>query len=742
MADLFKHLFKGDAIPENLSAELRSILSAMEREGKAFELMTVRAEAAAERIEKLATPLAEVEKKVDGLETQVNEFDKVVPQIAAIQDQSETLAKVQGKAETAISEVASDAERVRSEFAELRPQLEVALGLKKDLTGFLELGGQLKALRGETDELASQLRDFGSNFGKAREEHEQVLRGYREASARIDGFDAQYREMHSGVGDAERRVAKFEQTMNQFEQIAASLPNTKQELSTLKALGDYVTQKISALEQQRDAVDRAETQAAHLSETMRQIDQEVQKQQANAKFFNRIGTSVDELKAAHVKLLDSSEEITARQQKIEQEDQAKREELLALRDELQDDMHKTVKRFEFESRGLDSVNERIIELRGALNDFESRFQLLEEPRRTLAGIPSQVERLSSQLSAISGEVTDIEGEAEKIKVLREDVAAIEESVSDVTERIGGVENPPVLKAIEEAEQRIADVDAAVKTLEVRSDNIEMLSERMQRAGQELDQRQAAIDSASERLDDVSRLRQEAARVLRELEEQGGKLTKELATAGGRTNRLTELVEKLEKRSSELRFTEKRMSRFEERLANWQSAEGKLERALEQVSERQGSVDAVRAEVTRLFEMVERTVEDVRSIADARQEIADNRGMLEEIISELDEAAEGADALDTKKRQIHQAEERLARADALLIDIKSSLEAVSGQKAFLDEVVVKAGSLTFQAREAQVLIETLRKERNMTDRFRAAVQDAEHEEHEEHEEQEEQQAKAG
>jgi chromosome segregation ATPase len=730
MAGLFKGSKKG-LIPENLPAELQGILSQMERERKAFELLTVRAAASADQFKKLAGPVAKIENTVDNLGDKLSAFDDLVPQIAAIQQQAEALSQSHRVTEAQVAELAGGTERARSNLRELREPIEQALTLKKDLTGFLELGGPFKALRGEADELGSQLRDFGSNFGRAREEHEQVLRGYKEASVRMDAFDAQYRELHSGVGDAEQRAEKLEQTMKQFEHIAASLPDTKRELSTLKALGDYVTQKISALEQQRGAVDRATIQAAHLSETMKQIDEEVQKQQENTKFFNRIRTSVEELKTAHMKLLDSSEEIRSRQQKIEQEDQAKREELLALRDELQEDMQKTVKRFEFESRGLDSVSERIIEIRGALNDFESRFQSLEDPRRTLADIPSQVERLSSQISAISGEIADVEEHAEKMTVLRQDVEAIEQLVSDVTERIGGIEHPPILRAVEEAEQRIADVDAAVKTLEVRSDDIEALSERMQRAGQELDQRQAAIDSASERLDDASGLSQEAARVLRELEEQGGKLTKALATAGGRTNRLTELVEQLEKRSSEFRFTEKRMSRFEERMANWESAEGQLERALEQVSQRQGSVDALRAEVTRLFEMVERTVEDVRSIADARQEIADNREMLEEIISELDEATEGADALDTKKRQINQAEERLARADALLIDIKSSLEAVSGQKAFLDEVVAKAGSLTFQAKEAEVLIDTLRKERNLTDRFRAAV----------HEEQEDQQAAA-
>ena len=46
-------------------------------------------------------------------------------------------------------------------------------------------------------------------------------------------------------------------------------------------------------------------------------------------------------------------------------------------------------------------------------------------------------------------------------------------------------------------------------------------------------------------------------------------------------------------------------------------------------------------------------------------------------------------------------------EALLADTESSLQALSGQKAFLDQVIEKAGTLEFYAKQTEGLITMLR-----------------------------------
>ena len=82
--------------------------------------------------------------------------------------------------------------------------------------------------------------------------------------------------------------------------------------------------------------------------------------------------------------------------------------------------------------------------------------------------------------------------------------------------------------------------------------------------------------------------------------------------------------------------------------------------------------------------------------------------------------DAANGLDHRKRQVAQAEERLGRVEAVLADLQASFETLHGQKAMMDHVIEQAGSLEFHTKQAEALITTLREEREMTDKVRAAV----------------------
>ena len=65
-------------------------------------------------------------------------------------------------------------------------------------------------------------------------------------------------------------------------------------------------------------------------------------------------------------------------------------------------------------------------------------------------------------------------------------------------------------------------------------------------------------------------------------------------------------------------------------------------------------------------------------------------------------------------------ERALRSDGLAasdLDMQSSMRTLQGQQAFLEQVVSVAGSLTFQAKQAEALIATLRDERQMAECIR-------------------------
>src|SRR5207253_515624 len=137
--------------------------------------------------------------------------------------------------------------------------------------------------------------------------------------------------------------------------LSADAADTKRQLGTLKALADYVTQKVAVLEQQREVVDRALGKATQLDDVMRDIDAKIRTHEANAKSLGALETRVTRLHALHGDLLAQSRDVGARQEQIAQADQELHGRLNGLRDEVQ----RTVKRFELENQGLDAVGQRI-----------------------------------------------------------------------------------------------------------------------------------------------------------------------------------------------------------------------------------------------------------------------------------------------------------------------------------------------------------------------------------------------
>jgi DNA repair exonuclease SbcCD ATPase subunit len=196
----------------------------------------------------------------------------------------------------------------------------------------------------------------------------------------------------------------------------------------------------------------------------------------------------------------------------------------------------------------------------------------------------------------------------------------------------------------------------------------------------------------------------------------------LDTVEGRVLELDMMSDELESRSSKLGFVETRMAQFERQLAKWELVEGELGRAVEQLAARQATVDALRADLKHMFELAERTAGDVSVIAEAQREIQGSKASLQELLRRLHETDVSLAGLEERQRQIEQAEQRLARADALLIDIHSSLEALHSQKAIVDHVIEKIGSLTLEAQQAETLIDRLREERDITNRARASLED--------------------
>src|SRR5262249_17866910 len=230
-------------------------------------------------------------------------------------------------------------------------------------------------------------------------------------------------------------------------------------IATLKATADLVGQKTVALEAQREAVDRALAQAEALDRAMRQIDAGVRQQQENERSLTTLHEQIAATRSLHEEVVDRSSSITQLQREIDDRTEAARQELTSAADETR----KTLERFDFERRGIESVTQRVADLRAALADCESRFKVLKEPSLAGGDLQSRAELLAVQFQKLGAEADGIEGEIAKLPALRRELDETGLAAREAGSQMSWIREarPAVEAALRDLEQ-LRGADIAVK----------------------------------------------------------------------------------------------------------------------------------------------------------------------------------------------------------------------------------------------------------------------------------------
>src|SRR5882724_10068300 len=214
-------IFGKDTTPEQLPAELRSILAQMQRERVAFEALTTAARDSSQNLAQLTQPITEAQKVVNELQGRVKALERLVPVLATLDQQTEAVSKSQRRTETQLTQTSDDAKQLRGEIGELHTTLEQALALKNDLAGFLELGGGFKALRMDADKLTAELRDVTQTFDRVRERQEDLRRTGEAVATRLGAFEERQQQAQGMVAATESRVTALGQTIKDLGETAA-----------------------------------------------------------------------------------------------------------------------------------------------------------------------------------------------------------------------------------------------------------------------------------------------------------------------------------------------------------------------------------------------------------------------------------------------------------------------------------------------------------------------------------------
>ena len=426
----------------------------------ALEALVARAEQAVEQLRAL-TPVLErsddlntLRERCEGVERQVQEMEGSSARLTAAEAQ---VVRVAG--------AGAEIDQLQARMGEFGDKIDAALKLREQIEQFLSLQNPIAAVRGDADGLRKQLEEMGEDVTRMRTQADDALRAHRHSTSRLEAFDEECQASKGRLDEVSRRVQAVEQALEPVGQAVAAVPDVQHRLAVLKALADQVSQKSAALEQQREAVDRAATQISQLTRLDRELDAWLRRQEEQIRRFGAIEAKIAEVQAVQGKVLARSDELQAMSQQTEQAQQAARQSLHDLREQ----MRKSSENFELENRGLHAVSERVADLRNGVKECETRFAVLDAASQGTAAVTAQVRSAGEEAATLSAELARLLEEEKRISSLRQEVGRLDGVATDVASRMQRIEE--LRPGIESA---VKDLGSLKGTREMMADGLEQM----------------------------------------------------------------------------------------------------------------------------------------------------------------------------------------------------------------------------------------------------------------------------
>ena len=660
------------------------VLARMEQRCAALEEATAKADAAAQRLEQLSQPITEMDElliklsgRVGSVEQEMEQLEGSIPDVAALLSQTELADKGQRRIEAQLTNSAEELERLQTNVGEMVHKADMALCLKDDLDGFLGLKNPLEELQIRTAGLAELVETLDGSVDEVKRDHEQITNRATETENRLSSYDDRFRLIVDNIEETEEKLDEYKHSCSELSQLAAGSADTKRQLATLMALTDSVSQKITAVELQREAVDRASRQASNLHELMRRIDIQLRVQHEKAAQLKEIESNVLELRDTQASLMEQAGEIQTRHTAIQETDEA----AVVRSEALQTDLKHSVDRLMLELDGVESVSQRIVDLRRDLSELESRYEKLEDSSAELPELSTginevcvkladarlEIERLgeySQQAESIGLELKRIDRTAqaanaelaqveetrpaaesllrqfnelfrnrEQLKEALEQVqfaaTEVQRFKDDQTETERWMAGVQVL--LNELQAKARDLGGTKSTVEVIRKDLDRVSEMM-----------GGIETQAEQVESLGENLSDLAVLGAQLDERTKGLVVRVDVADGRLTSLSSRASEAAAVEATVTSTASAVSDLEQRSENLGHSLVALESQSRDLAEMSATVEHLRIELDQRQQTLEKTAEHLEKSSELRQEAAATAQDLDEQNQQLSAALASAE----------------------------------------------------------------------------------------------------
>jgi chromosome segregation ATPase len=678
MTPLLKSLFGNGSNNRDLTEEMRAVLHEIQLERSRYQTLVEGSRASVDRLQQLGAPIAKAGSDVDAVAARLGELEqrleamgRLSAQYQKLDERAEGLAQSQQTAESQIANVVEESERVRSAMEEIGSKIDLALGLRDQLVAFLEVEKPFQLLRGEAEALRGQVDGTGEHIVRLREQHDRLLDANKLAMAKMEALDRRRDELGRSLQDKERRVSSVEEAIRTMDGVQITVNDVRREMQTLKAMADLLGQKTAALEAQREPIERALAQAEHLDRAMRQVDAGVRQQQENETTLGALHEQLAAVRSLHEAVVERSHEISQLQHEIDERTQATRQDLATVTDETK----KTVDRFDFERRGMESVTQRVADLRASVSDCEGRYRGLSESSRAVGELNSKTQALATQLQTLSAQAAAVDGEMAKLQGIRRDL--------DDTGRTAGV-----------AAAMVSQIEQSRPAVEAALHDLERLSGAHATVKDALEQTQL-VDS------EITRVRESQSetqswlagveRSVGELRDQVGELFAMAPTI--------EFVQKQTQRigvsMSEIESQREFVETLRQQMADLETLSGQMDERGRQLQARMDAAEQRFAGLAAHAEEAERLSMTVATVSSGLSDAGREADEIKKTVAAIEARAESVEALaeqtKTLRKELEQRQRALAETTKDLQQVSTLREEAAASAQQLDELVEQLAS---------------------------------------------------
>lgn len=613
------------------------------------------------KTETAAQRLAKVEERTGILESFGEQLDQFTQRFAAAEQQQQAT-------QSAYTRVSNDIADLHAIAGGLKGSVDAALKVRAELEAAMAPTGPVTDIKARLDKLREDFLSYSHDVQSAREQQDSIKRVQDEAMQRTAQARDVAQRVTTQLEEAGAKVAKLEVAVADVAKVQQMAPRAEQDVQALNALADHVAAKTRILEKQREVVERAAAQTARLDDLVWDLDARVKKLDQDRKKIKETQSALTDLQDLVRRIEGRTQEVRTAQQAGEKESAQQLARFGAIRDE----MKQSLSQFDMEKRGLDAVNQRIIDLRGALTDFERRFGDLQSTNQAIAQSQARADDLTAKLTTISNDLVRVSEQAERSRAAEVTLERAESTAQRVSQRLESLQGAyPDLQALardvgELKSAREAVLDALERVRGSRTElerGLQAQSEAralvsgMEGSVSALQQKLASVDERSAAVERVAQFAEQAVAAQRELEarrEFVDQLERRVAQLGSLSTDLEQRARTLEDRRAAFADLESRTDSLRGRLDD-------ADRRFGGVAARAGETERIEARIADVSARAQTAEERMGQLARGLDDAVAREARLTELSARIDR---GGRDLEQRERAIQQAGETLERAAQL------------------------------------------------------------------------------